>query len=196
MTSVPVHLIKGRSTGGCVLYRHNGGTNTEYLIVKLKSGKWNIPGGNCNKGESILSGCLRETFEETRGVIGAPIPRSGAVLPINHPTSISSIPFCYAIEGFVIVPLRIINEPRIGLDGMMRSRAPLSGAKKHNETVDFRWVAYSTMHKMHQNGEFAEGFGNTMGGLHRKTELGKLIAAHPKHPVSTYDLAKNFVEWV
>jgi 8-oxo-dGTP diphosphatase len=65
-----------RRAAGCVVYRHDGGA-LSILLIRDKYGRWTLPKGHLEPGESEAQAAAREVFEETAiaGVLGSLIGR-------------------------------------------------------------------------------------------------------------------------
>jgi len=75
MSQMPTSPIK--LAAGCVVYRHDPTGVPLLLLIYDKYGRWTIPKGHLEAGESEQAAALREVFEETgvAGELGALVSR-------------------------------------------------------------------------------------------------------------------------
>jgi 8-oxo-dGTP diphosphatase len=66
-------------TAGCVVYRHNQAGAPLVLLIYDKYGRWTLPKGHLEAGETEQDAAVREVFEETglTGELGPLIARIG-----------------------------------------------------------------------------------------------------------------------
>jgi len=67
----------------CVPVRRNGGGTTEVLLIQSKSGRWTLPGGGVDVGETKEEGSQRELLEEA-GVVGTVGMEIGVYVEAAH----------------------------------------------------------------------------------------------------------------
>jgi len=65
-----------KRAAGCVAYRYDGGA-LMILLIRDKYGRWTLPKGHLEPGESEAQAAVREVFEETAvdGVLGPLVTR-------------------------------------------------------------------------------------------------------------------------
>lgn len=92
-------MTKGSSNvkHGCILLLTG---ERRVLMVKERSGKWGLPGGNLNFGESPLTGALREFTEETGWTLSTLSKSSFREYIYNSHTSIFRIHYPHELVGF------------------------------------------------------------------------------------------------
>jgi len=69
--------LKIKRAAGCVVYRYDAHGALWLLLIQDRYGKWTIPKGHLEDGESDAQATVREVFEETgiRGELGPLIGR-------------------------------------------------------------------------------------------------------------------------
>ena len=82
---------------GCILLLTG---KRRVLMVKERSGKWGLPGGNLHIGESPLTGSLREFTEETGWTLSRSSKSSFREYIYNSHTSIFRIHYPHKLVGF------------------------------------------------------------------------------------------------
>ena len=98
-TTQTMARTKGSSNvkNGCILLLTG---KRRVLMVKERSGKWGLPGGNLNFGESPLTGALREFTEETGWTLLTSSKTSFREYIYNSHTSIFKIHYPHKLVGF------------------------------------------------------------------------------------------------
>jgi 8-oxo-dGTP pyrophosphatase MutT (NUDIX family) len=145
--------------GGCLLVRKEWNTGVrKYLLVKLQNGKWNIPGGNRDGNESVITTCIRETKEETRGVVALTEAEVKNVATNRRLT----VPY-FAIETtrgnyFAILPILLTWDTSPTMTHKMRHQRVRSRRSAYRETIDFKWKSLQEMTDILQANNGAPGF--------------------------------------
>jgi len=69
--------LKIKHAAGCLVYRHDAHGALWLLLIQDRYGKWTIPKGQLEDGETDAQAAAREVFEETgiRGALGPLIGR-------------------------------------------------------------------------------------------------------------------------
>jgi 8-oxo-dGTP diphosphatase len=69
--------LKIKRAAGCLVYRHDAYGAPWLLLIQDRYGKWTIPKGHLEEGETDAQAAVREVFEETgiRGELGPLISR-------------------------------------------------------------------------------------------------------------------------
>ena len=87
-----------RIKNGCILLLTG---KSRVLMVKERSGKWGLPGGNLHPGENPLTGALREFTEETGWTLPTSSKSSFREYIYNSHTSIFRIHYSHKLVGFL-----------------------------------------------------------------------------------------------
>jgi 8-oxo-dGTP pyrophosphatase MutT (NUDIX family) len=98
--------LPAKRAAGCVVYRHDGGALL-VLLIRDKYGRWTLPKGHIEPGESEEQAAAREVFEETAvaGVLGPLVGRIAyTVMKNGQPRAKQVAFFLLRVAGGRAVP--------------------------------------------------------------------------------------------
>lgn len=125
------------------------------------AGRWSIPGGRVEPGESDVVAVARELREET-GLAVVPGAEVGSVFRPGTTRPGAAQPDVYEIHDYDCVP---------GFDGSSGAVSTPGGAVAGDDALDVRWVGGRELAALAAGGELTDGLWETLA------EWGRLPAA-------------------